>query len=279
MTLTSNLARVLLASALAAAAPASSAAAIRGPYAAQIAYRRRSDDDGELHPDRRAAAGPPPARCSSSGRAGSDSNMASGDLLLVANGKTLTFIDYQVGQKSSWPLGRTPLGVLLSDSPDFNGKAEILPSDNARVVVARARNTGQYGQLTLAFLRSPSAPGGLQLYGWTAIDPQNQPHDGPAVQRAVQCCRPGKRVHLRRTRRSDRMKKVSVCDAFIAMTGRVVLNRLSIPRLALGFPPVTRGVRDPLRDERLVGPRSKPPERGPFSYRRGKGKRASWLHG
>jgi len=25
----------------------------------------------------------------------------------------------------------------------------------------------------LAFLRSNSAPGGLQLYGWTAIDPQN----------------------------------------------------------------------------------------------------------
>src|SRR5205085_12214153 len=31
----------------------------------------------------------------------------SGDLLLVANGKTLTYIDYQVGQKSSWPLNRT----------------------------------------------------------------------------------------------------------------------------------------------------------------------------
>jgi outer membrane lipoprotein-sorting protein len=96
-----------------------------------------------------------------------------GDLLLVANGKTLTFLDYSVGQKSSWPLGRTPLGPLLSGSPDFNGKAEILPSTDSRVVVARARNAGQYGQLTLAFLRNASAPGGLQLYGWTAIDPQN----------------------------------------------------------------------------------------------------------
>jgi len=97
----------------------------------------------------------------------------SGDLLLVANGRNLTFVDYQVGQKSSWPLSRTPLGPLLSDSPDFNGKAEILPSNDNRVVVARARSAGQYGQLTLAFLRNPSAPGGLQLYGWTAIDPQN----------------------------------------------------------------------------------------------------------
>ena len=96
-----------------------------------------------------------------------------GDLLLVADGKKLSFIDYQVGQKSSWPLGRTPLGPLLSNSPDFNGKAEILPSADSRVVVARAKNAGQYGQLTLAFLRNPSAPGGLQLYGWTAVDPQN----------------------------------------------------------------------------------------------------------
>ena len=96
-----------------------------------------------------------------------------GDVLLVANGKTLTFIDYAVGQKSSWPLGRTPLGPLLSNSPDFNGKAEILPNPDNRIVVARAKNAGQYGQLTLAFLRNASAPGGLQLYGWTATDPQN----------------------------------------------------------------------------------------------------------
>jgi outer membrane lipoprotein-sorting protein len=95
-----------------------------------------------------------------------------GDILLVADGKRLTFLDYSVGQKSSWPLGRTPLGALLSNSPDFNGKAEILPSKNSRVVVARARNSGQYGQITLAFLRDSSAPGGLDLYGWTAIDPQ-----------------------------------------------------------------------------------------------------------
>jgi outer membrane lipoprotein-sorting protein len=95
-----------------------------------------------------------------------------GDLLLVADGSKLAFLDYQVGQKSSWPLGRTPLGPLLSSSPDFNGKAQILPSTDSRIVVARARNTGQYGQLTLAFLRNPAAPGGLQMYGWTAVDPQ-----------------------------------------------------------------------------------------------------------
>ena len=97
----------------------------------------------------------------------------SNDLLLVADGTRLTFIDYQVGQKSSYPLAKTPLGPLLSGSADFNGKAQVLPSNDPRVVVARARNSS-YGQLTLAFLRSAAAPGGLQLYGWTAIDPQGR---------------------------------------------------------------------------------------------------------
>ena len=95
----------------------------------------------------------------------------SGDLLLVADGKRLYFLDYQVGQKSSFALDKTPLGPLLSGSADFNGKAQILPNNDPRILVARARQTS-YGQLTLAFLRSPAAPGGLQMYGWTAVDPQ-----------------------------------------------------------------------------------------------------------
>ena len=96
------------------------------------------------------------------------------DLLLVANGKTLTFIDYTVGQKSSWPLGRTPLGVLLSSSPDLKGRAKVVPSDDPGVMTVEARDPTQYGSLRLVFLRGGSAPGGLQLYGWTAIDAQKK---------------------------------------------------------------------------------------------------------
>ncbi len=98
----------------------------------------------------------------------------SGDLLLVADGKTLTMVDYQVGQKSSWPLGRTPLGVLLSGSPDLKGRAKVIPSADPRIVSVRASDPSQYGSLTLVFLRSASAPGGLQLYGWTALDAQSR---------------------------------------------------------------------------------------------------------
>ena len=99
-----------------------------------------------------------------------------GDLLLVANGSRLTFVDYQVGQKSSWALNKTPLGMLLSVNPILKGNARLVPSGDPRTVVIRARdrNRPEYGTLILAFLRSPSAPGGLMLYGWTAVDAQNK---------------------------------------------------------------------------------------------------------
>jgi outer membrane lipoprotein-sorting protein len=98
----------------------------------------------------------------------------SGDLLLVADGRNLNMMDYQVGQKSSWPLNRTPLGVLLSGSPNLKGRAQIVESKDPRVVTVRARDPSQYGSLNLVFIRSASAPGGLQMYGWTAIDAQQR---------------------------------------------------------------------------------------------------------
>jgi outer membrane lipoprotein-sorting protein len=98
----------------------------------------------------------------------------SGDLLLVANGGRLTFIDYQVGQKSSWALNKTPLGVLLSAVPNIKGNARVVPSGDSRTVIIRARDPSGFGTLVLAFLREPAAPGGLMLYGWTAVDAQNK---------------------------------------------------------------------------------------------------------
>ena len=98
------------------------------------------------------------------------------NMLLVANGKTLNFIDYDVGQKSSWPIAKSPLAVLLSPNPDLARIARIMPSDNKQVVVVRARDARrpEFGTLVLAFMRAPEAPGGLRLEGWTAIDAQNK---------------------------------------------------------------------------------------------------------
>ena len=98
------------------------------------------------------------------------------NMLLVANGKTLSFIDYDVGQKSSWPIAKSPLAVLLSPRPDLDRIARIMPSEHDSVVVVRARDARrpEFGTLILAFVRDGSAPGGLKLEGWTAIDAQNK---------------------------------------------------------------------------------------------------------
>ena len=98
------------------------------------------------------------------------------NMLLVANGKTLNFIDYDVGQKSSWPIGKSPLAVLLSPDPDLDRIARIMPSESKNVIVVRARDARrpEFGTIVLAFQRNGAAPGGLQLEGWTAIDAQNK---------------------------------------------------------------------------------------------------------
>ena len=171
MTFTNGLARALLPVAILAAAPA---AAAESPDLAHLKAHLSSVQTMTAdftQTDARGRTDTGTLQLKRPGRVRFE--YSGGDLLLVADGQKLSFLDYQVGQKSSWPLGKTPLGPLLSSSPDFNGKAEILPSTDSRVVVARAKNASQYGQLTLAFLRNGSAPGGLQLYGWTAIDPQN----------------------------------------------------------------------------------------------------------
>ncbi len=98
------------------------------------------------------------------------------NMLLVGNGKTLTFIDYEVGQKSSWAIAKSPLSVLLSGNPDLSRIARVLPADDPRIVLVRARDSRrpEFGTMILAFVKSPGAPGGLRLEGWTAIDAQNK---------------------------------------------------------------------------------------------------------
>ena len=96
--------------------------------------------------------------------------------LLVADGKTLHYLDYDVAQHSKWAIGSSPLAVLLAPNPDLDRIARIVPSNNAQVVVVRARDARrpEFGTLVLAFVRSGGAPGGLRLEGWTAIDAQNK---------------------------------------------------------------------------------------------------------
>ena len=98
------------------------------------------------------------------------------NMLMVGDGKNLTFIDYEVGQKSAWPIANSPLTILLSPQPNLSRIARIERQANPGVVIVRARDARrpEFGTLLLAFARNPAAPGGLMLEGWTAIDAQSK---------------------------------------------------------------------------------------------------------
>ena len=96
-------------------------------------------------------------------------------ILIVADGKDLWFLDYSVKQKSRWPIGNSPLGVLLDPSKDIARFATVQPTGNPAIVSIEARDPKhpEYGRITLVFAKQPSAPGGLMLQGWVALDSQN----------------------------------------------------------------------------------------------------------
>lgn len=96
-------------------------------------------------------------------------------ILIVGDGKALWFLDYSVGQKQRWPIGNSPLGILLDPTRDLTGAAEVVETGDPRIVSLEANDPGhpEYGRITLVFARTPSAPGGLMLQGWVALDSQS----------------------------------------------------------------------------------------------------------
>jgi len=95
--------------------------------------------------------------------------------LIVADGRSLYFIDYQVRQVERWPIGNSPLAVLLNPKKDIAKFAKVVPtgSDNVVSVEVRDDSHPEYGRITLIFQKNASAPAGLMLQGWVALDSQN----------------------------------------------------------------------------------------------------------
>ena len=96
-------------------------------------------------------------------------------LLIVGDGSSLWFIDYSVRQVSRWPVKNSPLGVLLDPSRDLSRYAKVIPTGNPNVISIEAHDPKrpEFGRLTMIFARQASAPGGLMLNGWVALDSQN----------------------------------------------------------------------------------------------------------
>ena len=97
------------------------------------------------------------------------------NMVVVSDGRALTFVDYDVRQVQRWPIGDSPLSVLLNPDRDLSTFATIVDSGRNSEVLVRARDPEhpEYGTITITFLRSASAPGGLMLQGWRVIDSQN----------------------------------------------------------------------------------------------------------
>ncbi|HET8613255.1 MAG TPA: outer membrane lipoprotein carrier protein LolA [Sphingomonas sp.] len=96
-------------------------------------------------------------------------------LLVVGDGKALIMIDYQVKQVSRWPIGKTPLSILLDPDKDISRFGHVVPSGDPDLLLIEGRDPKHhdYGSITIAFRRQASAPGGLILEGWTVLDGQN----------------------------------------------------------------------------------------------------------
>jgi outer membrane lipoprotein-sorting protein len=98
------------------------------------------------------------------------------NMLVVSNGKSLYLVDYEVNQVQRWPIGNSPLGALLDPNRDVKKYGKLVSTGNPNVVSIEVRDSKhpEFGVITMIFVRDASAPGGLELTNWVALDSQNQ---------------------------------------------------------------------------------------------------------
>ena len=98
------------------------------------------------------------------------------NMLVVSNGRSLTLVDYDVNQVQRWPISNSPLGALLDPKRDVKRYGRLLPTANPDVLSIEVKDPRkpEYGTITLIFVRDASAPGGLELTSWVALDAQNK---------------------------------------------------------------------------------------------------------
>jgi outer membrane lipoprotein-sorting protein len=95
--------------------------------------------------------------------------------LIVSDGSAFTFVDYKVRQVQRWPISNSPLGALLDPKRDVMKFGRLAPVNSPNIVSVEVRDKShpEFGVITLVFVRKGSAPGGLELTSWAALDSQN----------------------------------------------------------------------------------------------------------
>ncbi|HEV2865771.1 MAG TPA: outer-membrane lipoprotein carrier protein LolA [Allosphingosinicella sp.] len=98
----------------------------------------------------------------------------SANMIIVGDGRALTFVDYDVGQRQRWPINDSPLSVLLNPNQDLSRFARVVRNDNQVLMIeARDPRRREFGTITIAFAKAANAPAGLTLQGWNTVDAQN----------------------------------------------------------------------------------------------------------
>ncbi|WP_281020048.1 outer membrane lipoprotein carrier protein LolA [Minwuia sp. IMCC3060] len=93
-------------------------------------------------------------------------------VLLVSDGAFVSFIDYEVGQVSQWPLSQTPLSYLVPEQLDLMAEADIDQVTRTGGQVSfrlRDPDNPEQGTITLEFAEQP-----YRLTGWRVVDAQGQ---------------------------------------------------------------------------------------------------------
>lgn len=95
-------------------------------------------------------------------------------LLIVADGKSLYMIDYEVRQVQRWPIRNSPLGALLDPTRDLGRYGKLIQTGDPAVISMEVRDPAhpEYGVINMVFQKDAAAPAGLRLFGWVSRDAQ-----------------------------------------------------------------------------------------------------------
>ena len=187
----------------------------------------------------------------------------------------LTYIDYDVAQVQRWPVKNSPLGVLLDPSRDIGRYAKVVPTGNDRVVSVEARDAAhpEYGRIHVGVRARCGGAGGAGVARLGAARQPGESHHLAAVGSALRRTRCGVGFSLDRSRGARPVVgkgriNPDITISLMCATGWNARGG-SGGGAAPGFPPCYPVSNPPACvTNAQVGPRSKPPERGPFCVRR-----------
>lgn len=99
--------------------------------------------------------------------------------LVVADGKSINFVDYEIGQVQKWPVKDTPMLAIIGEGFDLasvNAHIELEPGGIANLLSLAASDPDrpELGQVTVYFEQTaaitPAEDAGLNLLSWVVLD-------------------------------------------------------------------------------------------------------------